>query len=137
RSRMTPGELLGCYALLGYLTGPATRLVGANRVMQDALIAADRLFEIMDLERERDQRSEGALLAVPRGDICFEQVSFRYGARRYVLSGLDLTIGSGRLTAVVGASGCGKSTVLAILQGLHTIESGRITIGGTDLRHLD
>src|SRR5207245_1272040 len=49
---LTPGELMSCYALIGYLTPPVLSLIGANRTVQDALVAADRLFEIMDLERE-------------------------------------------------------------------------------------
>jgi ATP-binding cassette subfamily B protein len=49
---ITPGELLSFYALIGYFTGPVTQLIGMNKTLQNALIAADRLFEIMDLERE-------------------------------------------------------------------------------------
>ena len=50
--QLTPGELLSFYALVGYFTGPAAGLIGMNKTLQEALIAADRLFEIMDLERE-------------------------------------------------------------------------------------
>lgn len=54
-NELTAGELFSFYALIGYFTGPAGRLIGANKTIQDALIAADRLFEIMDLEREKNQ----------------------------------------------------------------------------------
>jgi ATP-binding cassette, subfamily C, bacteriocin exporter len=52
---LSPGELLSFYAIIGYFTGPVSELVGMNKTIQDALIAADRLFEIMDLEREKDE----------------------------------------------------------------------------------
>jgi ATP-binding cassette subfamily B protein len=135
RSSMTPGELMSFYALAGYLTGPMTRLVRANQVVQDALIAADRLFEILDLERE----PEGGPIPLVRertGDLVFERVHFRYGAGRPTFEGLDLRIPRGRVSAVVGESGSGKTTLALLLQGLYPLESGTIRIGGHDLRSI-
>ncbi|WP_128548681.1 peptidase domain-containing ABC transporter [Larkinella soli] len=132
---LTPGELLSFYALIGYFTGPAGSLIGANKTIQDAQIAADRLFEIMDLERE----SAGDRIALrPEmiGDIHFRQVSFRYGTRVQVFDGLTLTIRKGAITAVVGESGSGKSTLLSLLQNLYPLQEGSIHIGDHDLRHL-
>lgn len=133
---LSPGALMSCYTLLGFLTGPVTGLITANRSVQEALIAADRLFEVMDLEREPGEG--GVELDAERlGDIRFEEVDFRYGARVRVFEGLSLTFPRGRLTAVVGESGCGKSTLAALLLGLYPVEAGRIRIGGIDLRHID
>jgi ABC-type bacteriocin transporter len=132
---MTPGELMSCYALVGYLTGPVARLIGMNRTAQDALIAADRLFEIMDLEREEAQpRME--LTPDMVGDVHFRGVSFRYGTRTRVFTDLNLTIPHGRMTAVVGESGSGKSTLLSLLQNLYPLEAGQVVLGDFDIRHV-
>lgn len=132
RRALTPGELMSCYALLGYLAAPATALIGVNRTMQDALIAAERLFEIVDLERERD---EGTLTLRPElaGDVAFERVTFRHGARPPLFRDLDLVIPRGRLTAIVGESGSGKSTLVSLLQRLYPVEAGHIRIGACDI----
>jgi ATP-binding cassette subfamily B protein len=128
------GELMSFYAIIGYLTGPVGSLIGANRAIQDALIASDRLFEIMDLERETS--SQAQLSADPRGDVRLENVTFRYGARAPVLSGVSLVMPRGMTTAIVGESGSGKSTIAHLLQALYPLESGRVTIGGMDLRYV-
>lgn len=132
---ITPGELMSCYALIGYLTGPVTRLIGMNRTIQDALIAADRLFEIMDLEREETD-NKVALTPDMVGDIRFRGVSFRYGTRVEVFKSLDLDIPAGRMTAVVGESGSGKSTLMSLLQNIHPSDAGQIIIGDFDIRHV-
>jgi ABC-type bacteriocin transporter len=133
--RLTPGELMSCYALLGYLTGPVMTIVSANRTMQDALIAADRLFEIMDLERDRVV-AHATIGAVHGGDVELEHVSFRYGARAPALRDVTLRFARGAVTAVVGESGSGKSTIAALVQRVYTADDGRVRIGGIDVRHL-
>ena len=132
---LTAGELMSCYTLLGYLTGPVLALVGANRTVQDALVAADRLFEIMDLERETSRRGM-ELRPEQVGDIEFEHVAFRYGSRAEVFRDLTLRIPRGHVTAIVGESGSGKSTLLALLQGLYPVQQGYVRIGGYDIRHI-
>jgi ABC-type bacteriocin transporter len=133
--RLTPGELMSCYALLGYLTGPVMTLISANRTIQDALIAADRLFEIMDLERDR-VTATATIDAARGGDVELEHVSFRYGARAPVLRDVTLRFARGALTAIVGESGSGKSTVAALVQRVYAVDEGRVRIGGIDVRHL-
>jgi ATP-binding cassette subfamily B protein len=132
---LTPGELMSCYALVGYLTGPVAKLIGMNRTVQDAMIAADRLFEIMDLEREADA-ARVELTPDMIGDIRFQGVSFRYGTRTRVFDGLNLVIPHGKMTAVVGESGSGKSTLLSLLQNLYPLEGGQVVLGDFDIRHV-
>lgn len=132
---LTPGELLSFYALIGYFTGPAASLIGANRSIQEALIAADRLFEIMDLERESHEnkvRLEPAMV----GAIRFQHVTFRYGNRATIFDDLSLTLPKGKITAVVGESGSGKSTLMSLVQGLYPLQQGSIFVGDYDIRHL-
>lgn len=132
---LTPGELLSFYTLIGYFTGPISALIGMNKTLQDAIIASDRLFEIMDLERENDE-NQIELSPEQIGDIRFEQVSFRYGTRINVFEDLNLSIPKGKFTAIVGESGSGKSTLMAILQNIYPIQKGNISIGKYDLKYI-
>ena len=134
-SQITPGELLSFYSVVGYFTGPVTSLIGFNRTLQDAKIAADRLFEIFDLETE-GETNKIELKPEMVDDIYFENVKFRYGTRVEVFNSLNLTIKKGEITAVVGESGSGKTTLVSLLQGLYSLQSGHIRIGRYDLRHL-
>ena len=134
QQQITPGKLLSFYALLGYFTGPVSALIGANKTYQNALIAADRLFEIFQLETE--ERTEKQLFKRENfGDIIFKGVSFAYGTRGQVFHDLDLTIEAGKVTAITGASGSGKSTVASLIQHLYPVDAGSITINGYDTRY--
>jgi ATP-binding cassette subfamily B protein len=131
---LTPGELMSCYTLAGYLTGPITALINLNASIQEALIATDRLFELLDLEREKDQGTV-EFSAAGMGGICFEAVNYRHAGRLATLEDVTVAIPAGKITALVGESGCGKSTLLALIQRLYQPQSGTICLGGLDLRH--
>lgn len=135
-NEITPGELFSFYTLIGYFTGPAASLIGANKVIQDAVIAADRLFEIMDLEIENDAQNV-ELSKANLGDIRFENVAFRYGTRVSVFEDLNLHIEEGKFTAIVGESGSGKSTLMALLQNIYPIQNGNIFIGKYAIKYLN
>jgi ATP-binding cassette, subfamily C, bacteriocin exporter len=132
---ISPGELMSFYAIIGFFTGPVGGLIGANRTFQNAKIAADRLFEIMDLDAE----IEDNFIEIDHsdiGNIKFENVSFRYGTRKTVFEDLTLTIKKGDITAIVGESGCGKSTIASLLKNLYPIEGGSIHIGAYNIKSL-
>lgn len=133
---LTPGELLSFYALVGYFTGPAASLLGANKSIQDALISADRLFEIIDLEIETSDENKVELTADLVGDILFRNVYFRYGTKGMVFQGLNICIAKNSITAIVGESGSGKSTLSSLLQNLYPLQEGSISIGGLDLQYI-
>lgn len=132
---ITPGELLSFYAIVGYFTGPAASLIGMNKSIQNALIAADRLFEIMDL----DQETDGHKIELTRekvGDIEFRGVSFSYGTRAEVFNHFSFRIKKGEITAVVGESGSGKTTLVALIQKLYPITGGHISLGDYNVEHV-
>ena len=132
---ITTGELFSFYALIGYFTSPVASLIGMNKTIQNALIAADRLFEIMDLERE--ENTEKVVLKKEKiEDIEFKNVAFRYGTRVQVFTDFNLKIKKGNITAIVGESGSGKSTLISLLQNLYPIQKGGITIGDLDLKYI-
>jgi len=134
RNEITPGELLSFYAIVGYFMGPISNLIGANKSIQNALIAADRLFEIMDLERESTE-NKVELKRESVGDIKFENIRFAYGTRKEVFNDFSFTIPKGKLTAVIGESGSGKTTLASLLQKLYPLNSGKITINNLDINH--
>ena len=126
---ITPGSLMLFYSLIGYVLGPIGKLISSNQTIQDALIAADRLFQIMDLEREEDESQKISLEREMVSDISFENVNFRYGSRKQVFESLSLNIKKGRTTAIIGESGSGKTTLISLIQNLYPIQSGAIKIG--------
>lgn len=131
-NEITPGALFSFYAVIGYFTGPVTSLIGANKTVQNALIAADRLFEIMDLERE-DEENKIEFSAKMNGDIRFDHISFCYGTRTKVFDDFSLTIPKNKITAMIGESGSGKTTLAVLLQKLYNLNGGKIYIGEHNL----
>lgn len=134
---LTPGALMVFYSLVGYVVSPIGALISSNQTIQDALIAADRLFQIMDLEREQDNSEKVKLTPEMVGDITFEHVSFRYGSRKEVFDDLNLMIEKGKTTAILGESGSGKTTLISLLQHIYPIQKGRIYIGDYDIAQID
>lgn len=132
---ITPGELLSFYAIAGYFTGPASNLIGMNKSIQNALIAADRLFEIMDLDQEVDE-NKFDIIRERAGNIEFRQVNFSYGTRTEVFDHFSFCIKKGEITAVVGESGSGKTTLVALIQKLYPLTGGSIHIGECNLDHV-
>ena len=135
-NEFTPGTLLSFYALLAYLLGPISYLVNASKFMQDAVIAADRLFQIMDLECEESHVNKIILTREMIGDIHFNHITFRYGSRLQVFDNLNLTIAKGEISAIVGESGSGKTSLIALLENLYPVQSGSVEIGKYNLQQI-
>lgn len=133
--KLTPGELLSFYALINYFTGPVGSLIGMNKSVQSAIVAADRLFEIIDLEVDNDAE-EISLSPEVIGDIDFTNVQFRYGSRTLVFTDLSMKVKKSSVTAIVGESGCGKSTLASILYRAYPTQSGNVRIGANDIKHI-
>jgi ABC-type multidrug transport system fused ATPase/permease subunit len=95
------------------------------------------VFEILDAPVEIQNTRRPIRPARLRGRVQFDQVSFAYGPGRPVLKKIDFTVAAGQCVAIVGATGAGKSTLVNLLSRFHDVTSGRITIDGIDVRHLD
>jgi ATP-binding cassette, subfamily C, bacteriocin exporter len=133
---LTAGALMSFYALSAYILSPVLSLIGANQTIQDALIAAERLFQIMDLEQEEDLSGKLDLTPASIGDIRFHNVSFRYGTRQQVFNDFNLFIEKGKTTAIIGESGSGKTTLISLLQNIYPVQQGQISIGDCELRFI-
>lgn len=134
---LTPGELFSFYALIGFFTGPVSMLIGANKSIQNALIASDRLFEIMDLEIESTNQGKLTLQKSDLGDIQFQHVTFSYGNKAKLFVDFNLTIYQNQVTALVGESGCGKTTLFSLFQQLYPIKEGSIFIGHYNMNDIN
>ncbi len=134
RDSLSPGTLLTFYALMAYCTGPVSGLIGANKTYQNAMIAADRLFEIFQLEAEQKPGLQ-VMKKTQFGTISLQGISFSYGSRGQQLSNVSMVLPEGCTTALTGPSGSGKSTVARLVQHLYAADSGIITINGVDTRY--
>ncbi|QSW91081.1 peptidase domain-containing ABC transporter [Flavobacterium endoglycinae] len=132
---ITPGELFSFYSIIGYFTGPASQLIGTNQAIQNAMIASDRLFGIMDLDRE-EMESKVNLTRNNFDDIKFKNIDFSYELGRYIFKDLNITIKKGAFTAFVGESGSGKSTIASLIQNIYSPKEGKILIGEYDLNYI-
>jgi ATP-binding cassette subfamily B protein len=132
------GTLVAFTTLQARLYFPIGQLLSVQVQIQGALALFDRIFEYLDLPVEIADRP-GALALDPaamRGEVAFEHVSFRYreDAERPTLDEVGFTISPGQLTALVGPSGAGKTTITYLVPRLYDVESGRVTIDGHDVR---
>ena len=128
---MTIGSLVAFNSLLVYFLDPVKNLINLQPTLQTAMVASDRLGEILDLEIEKT-KSERHKLAPKslKGDIILQDVSFRYGTRQLVLQNFTMEIKRGQSIAIVGESGAGKTTIAKLLLNLYQYEAGMITIAG-------
>ena len=137
KDRMTLGALMSFNALLGYFLGPLKRLLGLQTAFQEALVAADRLGEVMELEPEVIDDQTYLKPASFKGHFIANSINFRYGSKRLVLEDLNFTIEPGTKVAFVGPSGCGKSTLIKLLLKFYSPESGEILLDEQNMLDLD
>jgi ATP-binding cassette subfamily B protein len=134
---LTVGQLLFFYSLVTFLMEPLQRLSTVNLKIQDALSAINRLYQVMDLEREIESGPRKVRFETVRHGIELVNLSFRYGSRKDVLTRLNMRIPRGKTVAVVGESGSGKSTLIKLLLGFYPPTDGRILIDGIDIADFD
>ncbi len=130
----TVGNFTGFVAALLIASQPLRALGSLNAALQEGLAGLVRVFRVVDEPRGIAERPGATVLPPGRGRLVFEDVTFRYPDGRKGLDGLNFTAEPGLTVALVGASGAGKSTALALIPRLHDPASGRITLDGADLR---
>src|SRR5436309_5897687 len=131
---LTVGQLMAFHTMLGTILGPIERLSNANQAIQDAIIAADRLGEVLELEPEFQKQRSSALDVRITGAIEFQDVTFRYGSRAPVFTKLNLQIQAGESVGITGESGSGKTTLVSLLARFFEPASGRVLIDGVDVQ---
>ncbi len=132
--KLSPGTIVAFLTAFLVAYRPVKNLVSVNTAIQQGLVGAHRCFELLDREPEIVDPPDAAPLRIARGEIVFEDVSFAYSGGPAALSGLSLSFPAGRSSALVGASGAGKTTILNLIPRFYDVSAGRVAIDGQDLR---
>jgi len=131
--KLTTGGYVTYVMFLAFMVAPIIQLVSIGTQLTEAMAGLDRTNEIMN-EREEDSEPQRAVeLGTLRGDVEFQDVEFEYVADKPVLHGISFESKPGTVTALVGSSGSGKSTIISLVCGFHTATHGRILVDGLDL----
>jgi ATP-binding cassette subfamily B protein len=134
--RITLGTLVAFVAYLGRLYMPASALVNAHVDVMSAVSLFRRIFEYLDLPVEVPEPAHPVPLAAPRGELRFENVWMGYDETRFTLEDISFEASPGRMVALVGPSGAGKTTLTYLASRLYDPARGRVTLDGIDLREL-
>ena len=136
---ITLGTLIAFISLADFFISPINRLVGLQLRIQEAGISLTRLGEIYDVEEEEETEkdSDSAVISGGITTVSVENVSFRYGSRPLTLKNISLDIPQGHKIAMVGRSGCGKTTLSKLLLKFYLAEEGIIKINGKDIKDID
>jgi len=133
QGEITYGAVTAFMAYAQRLLGPALRFTEISNLIQQTLVSADRIFEVLDAEPEIKEVKEAKELPPIKGHIKFEKVSFAYVPGEPVLNEIDFEVQPGTTVALVGHTGCGKTTIGNLLLRLYDPQSGRILIDGHNI----
>ena len=131
---MTSGDFLAFTLYLGFMIAPIVQMSNIGSQLTEAFAGLDRTEEIMNTPLEADDRTRTVALKEFRGDIKFENVSFAYEEDKEVIKGVSFHAPAGSVTALVGTSGSGKTTIAGLAATFLNPDSGKITLDGSDLQ---
>ena len=133
RGGITIGQLSVFLSYANQYTKPFNEISGVVTELQNALACAARVFELLDAE-DQVPETENAAALQPDGHVQLQDVSFRYLPDRPLIEGLSLDVQPGQRIAIVGPTGCGKTTLINLLMRFYDVNSGSIKVSGTDIR---
>ena len=133
RGQLSFGEFLAFTLYLGFMIAPIVQMSNIGSQLTEAFAGLDRTEEIMKMDPEDDKSVRIIPLSSLKGDIKFHDVSFAYEEGKEVVRGINFDAPAGSVTALVGSSGSGKTTIASLAATFITPDSGKITIDGTDL----
>jgi subfamily B ATP-binding cassette protein MsbA len=131
--RLNTGGYVEYTMLLAFMIAPIVQLVNIGTQLTEALAGLDRTTEILNEREEDSEPARTQLAGHIRGDVAFEDVEFEYEAGKPVLHGISFGSKPGSVTALVGSSGSGKSTIISLICAFHTATKGKVLIDGVDL----
>jgi ATP-binding cassette, subfamily B, bacterial MsbA len=133
--RLTPGEFTSFIAALLLMYGPVKKLSRVNASLQQAIAAAERIFEVLDRHTEVREKAGAMVLPPFARTIEFRHVEFQYeDGHRPILRDVSFTVRAGEMVAIVGRSGAGKTTLVNLLPRFYDVTGGSILVDGVDIR---
>ena len=133
---LTYGDVVAFTTYAMQLLWPAVRFSELARQLQNVSIAVDRLFEVFDEQPEIEDGPDAVTLKRLRGKVDFDNVKFHYEEGKPVLQGFDLHVAAGETVALIGPTGCGKTTVLSLLLRFYDVCEGRLLMDDIDIRSI-
>jgi len=132
-NELTIGEFLSFTLYLGFMITPIIQMSNIGSQLTEAMAGLDRMEEIMNMSPEDEQGGRTVEIENIKGEIIFDNVSFAYEEGKEVINNISFRADPGTVTALVGTSGSGKSTIAALAASFITPDSGKITIDGIDI----
>ena len=133
---MTVGGLSAFLSYANQYTKPFNEISGVITELQNALVCAARLFELIEEPSQIPDAENARVLTAPKGRITAENVAFSYVADRPLIQRLNLDVQPGQRVAIVGPTGCGKTTLINLLMRFYDVDNGSISVEGTDIRSI-
>ena len=136
QGRITVGDIQAFIQYMKNFTQPLTQLAQISNVLQQMAAAAERVFEFLDAEEEKDEPAK-ILAAEVKDNVGFVHVNFSYEPGKPVITDFSASVKEGQTVAIVGPTGAGKTTMVKLLMRYYDVDSGAIRIGGHDVREFD
>ena len=134
--RLTVGELTCFLSYANQYTKPFNEISGVITELQNSLACAERLFELLEVSPEVAEPEDAVTLEKAEGRVDLEGVHFSYNKEKTLLTDLNLHVEPGKRVAIVGPTGCGKSTLINLLMRFYDVDRGSISVDGTDVRSI-
>lgn len=134
--KITVGQLSSFLSYANQYTKPFNEISGVITELQTALACAGRVFEFIEEESQVPDANDAVVMRQPKGQITMEHVSFSYTEEQKLITDLNLTVQPGQRVAIVGPTGCGKTTVINLLMRFYDVKSGSIKVDGVDIRDM-
>ena len=131
--KLTLGSFFSYTAFLGYLAAPIFQIASVGTQLTEAIAGLERTREVLEEQPEDEDPRRSVTLSEIRGEVIFEDVTFAYDPSKTVLHDVSFVAQPGTVTALVGSSGSGKSTIIGLVSAFHNPNSGRVLIDGVDL----
>ena len=136
RGGITVGRLSCFLSYANQYTKPFNEISGVITELQNAFVCAERIFELIEEEPQIPEAEDAKVLQDAQGNVELNQVSFSYVPDKKLIENFSLKVKPGQRVAIVGPTGCGKTTVINLLMRFYDVNSGSISVDGTDIRKL-
>ncbi len=136
RHEVTIGTLIAFLGYVGGLFGPVQGLTGVYQTIRKATVSLDTIFSILDAHDHMCDAPDAQPVKALKGEVIYDRVSFSYHRNKPILQGINLCVEPGEIIALVGPSGAGKTTMMALLQRLYDPTAGTVYVDGMDIRKM-